>query len=89
MKAFNEAQRRAYADLYQTAALKTMLPWLTSHVEQARREMGDDYWHYGFDKKSEAVLRTFLRSHHEQGLSRRLLEPRERFAPEALEAFKI
>ena len=88
MKAFNEAQRRAYADLYETAALKTMLPWLTAHVEQARREMGDDYWPYGFEK-NEAVLRTFLRYHHEQGLSKRLLEPRELFAPEALEAFKI
>ncbi|MCZ4317114.1 ABC transporter substrate-binding protein [Comamonadaceae bacterium G21597-S1] len=88
MKAFNEAQRRAYADLYETAALKTMLPWLTSHVEQVRREMGDDYWPYGFEK-NEAVLRTFLRYHHEQGLSKRLLEPRELFAPEALEAFKI
>ena len=88
MKAFNEAQRRAYADLYETAALKTMLPWLTSHVEQVRSEMGDDYWPYGFEK-NEAVLRTFLRYHHEQGLSKRLLEPRELFAPEALEAFKI
>lgn len=88
MKAFNEAQRLAYADLYETAALKTMLPWLTSHVEQVRHEMGDDYWPYGFEK-NEAVLRTFLRYHHEQGLSKRLLEPRELFAPESLEAFKI
>ena len=88
MKAFNEAQRRAYADLYETAALKTMLPWLTSHVEQVKREMGEDYWPYGFEK-NEAVLRTFLRYHHEQGLSKRLLEPRELFAPEAMEAFKI
>jgi 4,5-dihydroxyphthalate decarboxylase len=88
MKAFNEAQRRAYADLTETAALKTMLPWLTSHVEQVKREMGEDYWPYGFDK-NEAVLRTFLRYHHEQGLSKRLLEPRELFAPEAMEAFKI
>ncbi len=88
MKAFNEAQRRCYADLYETAALKTMLPWLTAHVEQTRREMGEDFWPYGFEK-NEAVLRTFLRYHFEQGLSKRLLEPRELFAPEALEAFKI
>ena len=88
MKAFNEAQRRAYADLYETAALKTMLPWLTAHVEQARRDMGEDFWPYGFDK-NEAVLRTFLRYHHEQGLSKRLLKPHELFAPEAMEAFKI
>jgi 4,5-dihydroxyphthalate decarboxylase len=88
MKAFNEAQRRCYADLYETAALKTMLPWLTSHVEQVRREMGQDFWPYGFER-NEANLRTFLRYHFEQGLSRRQLEPRELFAPEAMEAFRI
>ncbi len=88
MKAFKEAQRRCYEDLYETAALKTMLPWLTSHVEQVKREMGEDFWPYGFDK-NEANLRTFLRYHFEQGLSKRLLEPRELFAPESLEAFKI
>jgi 4,5-dihydroxyphthalate decarboxylase len=88
MKAFIEAQRRCYADLYETAALKTMLPWLTSHVEQVKREMGQDFWPYGFTK-NEANLRTFLRYHFEQGLSKRLLEPQELFAPEAMEAFKI
>jgi len=88
MKAFRESQRRSYEDLYETAALKTMLPWLTSHVEQVRREMGEDFWPYGFDK-NEATLRTFLRYHFEQGLSKRLLEPLELFAPEAMEAFKI
>ena len=88
MKAFKESQRRSYEDLYETAALKTMLPWLTAHVEQVRREMGNDFWPYGFER-NEATLRTFLRYHHEQGLSPRLLEPTELFAPESLEAFKI
>jgi 4,5-dihydroxyphthalate decarboxylase len=88
MKAFIEAQRRCYDDLYETAALKTMLPWLTSHVEQVKREMGQDFWPYGF-ARNEANLRTFLRYHFEQGLSKRLLEPQELFAPEAMEAFKI
>ena len=37
MKALEESQRRTYADLYETAALKVMLPWLTSHVEQVKR----------------------------------------------------
>ncbi|MDB5893212.1 MAG: 4,5-dihydroxyphthalate decarboxylase, partial [Rhodoferax sp.] len=88
MKALEESQRRTYQDLYETAALKTMLPWLTSHVEQVRREMGEDFWPYGFEK-NETTLRTFLRYHFEQGLSKRLLEPQELFAPESLEAFKI
>ena len=88
MKALWEAQRRTYEDLYETAALKAMLPWLTAHVEQVRREMGEDFWPYGFEK-NEATLRTFLRYHFEQGLSKRLLEPKELFAPESMEAFKI
>lgn len=88
MKALAESQRRTYEDLYETAALKTMLPWLTSHVEQVKREMGEDFWPYGFEK-NEKTLRTFLRYSFEQGLSRRLLEPQELFAPETLESFKI
>ena len=87
-KAFRAAQRKAYDDLYQTAALKTMLPWLIAHVEEARRELGDDFWPYGFHE-NRAVLATFLRYHFEQGLSQRLLEPEELFAPETLESFKV
>ena len=88
MKALEESQRRAYDDLCETAALKTMLPWLTSHVEQVKAEMGDDYWPYGFEKNI-TTLKTFLRYHFEQGLSKRLLTPEELFAPESLEAFVI
>jgi 4,5-dihydroxyphthalate decarboxylase len=87
-KAFAAAQRDTYEDLRQTAALKTMLPWLTAHVEDARREMGDDFWPYGFHA-NRAVLDTFLRYHHEQGLSKRRLQAEELFAPETLESYKI
>ena len=45
-KALAESQRHTYDDLYQTAALKAMLPWLTAHVEQTRALMGDDFWPY-------------------------------------------
>lgn len=88
MKALEESQRRTYEDLYETAALKVMLPWLTSHVEQVKHEMGEDFWPYGFEK-NEATLQTFLRYSFEQGLSKHLLQPHELFAPESLEAFKI
>jgi len=87
-KAFVQAQREAYDDLYVTAALKTMLPWLTRHVEEARALMGDDYWSYGFAPNRE-VLDTFLRYHHEQGLSKTRLQPEQLFAPETMESFKI
>jgi 4,5-dihydroxyphthalate decarboxylase len=87
-KAFIEAQRRTYEDLQETAALKTMLPWAGAHVEEAQREMGDDFWPYGLERNRK-TLETFLRYHFEQGLSKRLLTPDELFAPEALEFFKI
>ncbi len=88
LKAFREAQRLTYRDLGETAALKAMLPWLNAHVEDAVREMGEDFWPYGFEKNRD-TLDTFLRYHHEQGLSKRRLEPEDLFAPETLEAFKI
>ena len=87
-KAFVLAQRKTYDDLSVTAALKTMLPWQIAHVEEARRELGEDWWAYGF-APNRHVLETFLRYHHEQGLSKRLLAPEELFAPEALESFRI
>lgn len=87
-KAFIAAQKVTYASLRETAALKAMLPWLNAHVEDAIREMGEDYWPYGLSPNVE-TLRTFLRYHHEQGLSKRLVSPEELFAPETLETFKI
>ena len=87
-KAFCAAQKLTYADLQDTAALKVMLPWANAHVEETRNEMGDDFWPYGLEPNRH-VLSTFLRYHHEQGLSRRRLEPEELFAPEALESFRI
>jgi 4,5-dihydroxyphthalate decarboxylase len=87
-KAFIAAQRKTYDDLAISAALKTMLPWQLAHVEEVRRELGDDWWAYGLEPNRH-VLETFLRYHHEQGLSKRRLTPEELFAPEALERFKI
>jgi len=87
-KALAAAQRETYADLCQTAALKVMLPWLTAHVEETRREMGEDFWPYGLERNRK-TLATFLRYSHAQGLAKRLLEPEELFAPEALETFRI
>jgi len=87
-KAFVLAQRIAYADLRETAAMKTMLPWTLRHEEEAEALMGKDYWTYGFAPNVK-TLSTFLRYSYEQGLSKRLLDPKELFAPESLESFKI
>ena len=87
-KAFVQSQKIAYEELYETAALRTMLPWMIAEIEEVRRDMGHDWWPYGYEP-NHAVLDTFLRYHHEQGLSKRRLEPADLFVPEALEAFKI
>jgi 4,5-dihydroxyphthalate decarboxylase len=87
-KAFCAAQQKTYEDLSETAALKTMLPWLTAHVEETRREMGDDFWPYGLDR-NRGALTTFLRYSYEQGLAKQMLQPEQLFARETLESFKI
>ena len=88
LKAFVEAKRRTYEDLKETAALKSMVPWLVADFEEAQRERGADYWSYGLEP-NYTQLETFLRYHFECGLSKRLLKPEELFAPETLESFKI
>jgi 4,5-dihydroxyphthalate decarboxylase len=82
------AQKEAYEDLYETAALKFMLPWLPKHAEDTRDLMGEDFWPYGLQPNLH-TLSTFLRYSHEQGLSSRQLMPQDLFAPETFESFKI
>jgi 4,5-dihydroxyphthalate decarboxylase len=83
------ASKKIAMDMYaQTAAMSSMLPWSPAAAEEARAEMGDDWWPYGL-APNRHVLETFLRYHHEQGLSKRLFKPEELFAKETLEAFKI
>jgi len=87
-KAFAAAKKIA-SDMYaQTAALSSMLPWSTAQADETRAEMGEDWWPYGLGPNRH-VLETFLRYHHEQGLSKRLYKPEELFARETLETFKV
>lgn len=68
------SQQRSDDDLYETAALKTMLPWLTAHVEQSKREMGGGTIS-GAMATSGMRPPTVLRYPFEQGLSRRYGRP--------------
>ena len=87
-KALGLAKQEAMASLYDSSALRFMLPWLNQELEQTRDLLGDDFWSYGLQSNVE-VLSTFLRYHHEQGLSRRRLAPEELFAPESTESAVI
>ncbi len=57
-KAFVLAQREAYEDLNETAALKFMLPWLPRHIEDTQKLMGEDFWPYGLEPNLH-TLNTF------------------------------
>ena len=87
-KALVAAKAKALELYDQSAALPAMLPWFVAHVEETRREMGDDWWPYGLEPNRN-VLDNFLRYHHEQGLSKRRFAPEELFARETLESFKV
>ena len=87
-KACLASKAKAYELYNQTAAMPSMLPWTVAHVEEARREMGEDWWSYGL-APNRHVLDTFLRYHHEQGLSKRRFAPEDLFARETLESYKV
>ena len=88
LKAFSRARDLAYEAFLDASALRFMSPWLIQHAEADRALLGEDFWSYGLEP-DRRVLATFLRYHHAQGLSPRLLAPEELFAPEALESFVI
>jgi 4,5-dihydroxyphthalate decarboxylase len=87
-KAFTAARDLAYAALREVAALSTSLPWQQAEVLRTQELLGDDWWSYGLDANRH-VLDTFLRYHHEQGLSPRRVAPEELFPSSVLEAFAI
>ena len=88
LKAFTQAQKKTYEYLATSMALTTMLPWQSAHVEEARALLGEDWWPYGVEPNRH-VLETFLRYHHEQGLSERRLTVDDLFAPETLKSFRV
>lgn len=87
-QAFRQAQALCYESLKETAALKGMLPWFNAHVEETIGMMGEDFWPYGLEP-NRTTLETFLRYHHEQGLSPKKLQVEDMFAPETLEEFVV
>ena len=87
-KAFTHARNLAYEAFLDASALRFMSPWLIQQAEADRALLGDDFWSYGLDANRH-VLETFLRYHHEQGLSLTRRTPEELFAPESLESFVI
>ena len=84
VKAFDAAKRLAESDLFETKAVKIMLPWLTAHAEATKKLLGPDFWPYGIERNRH-TLQVFLRYSWDQGLLSRPLRPDELFAPETLD----
>jgi 4,5-dihydroxyphthalate decarboxylase len=87
-KAFEHAKAAAVESLGDTSSSKVTLPFIEERLIEARALMGDDYWSYGVEQNRKA-LETFLRHHHAQGLSSRLLKAEELFHPGTLETYKL
>jgi 4,5-dihydroxyphthalate decarboxylase len=87
-KAFREAKAKCLEALEDTAATKVTLPFVEEQLRAARALMGEDFWSYGL-AENRKVLETFLRHHHAQGLSSRLVSPEELFHPSTHESFAI
>ncbi|WP_439596024.1 PhnD/SsuA/transferrin family substrate-binding protein [Falsiroseomonas sp.] len=87
-KAFEKSKAVALAKLADTSATKVTLPFVEESLRAAKRLMGEDFFSYGL-AANRHVFEWFLRHHHAQGLSSRLLAPEELFHPSTLETHKI
>jgi 4,5-dihydroxyphthalate decarboxylase len=87
-KAFNQAKTHALEQLADTSATKVTLPFVEEQLKAARETMGSDYWAYGVEA-SRRTLEAFLRHHHAQGLSARLMAVEEIFHPATYESYSI
>ena len=88
LKAFERAKAIALAKLADTSASKVTLPFAEEQLKAAERLMGRDFWPYGV-APNRKVLEAFLRAHHAQGLSSRLVAVEELFHSATLESAKI
>jgi 4,5-dihydroxyphthalate decarboxylase len=87
-KAFERAKSIALEKLSDTSSAKVTLPFVEERLMEARALMGHDFWSYGV-AANRKTLDTFLRHHHAQGLSSRLVKVEELFHPATFETYKL
>jgi 4,5-dihydroxyphthalate decarboxylase len=88
LKAFEQSKAVALDMLGDTSATKVTLPFVEEQLKAARDVMGEDFWPYGV-APNRKTLEVFLRHHHGQGLSPRLVSVDEMFHPGTYESFGI
>jgi 4,5-dihydroxyphthalate decarboxylase len=88
VKAFTQSKAAALQLLSDTSATKVTLPFVEEQLHAARETMGEDFWSYGV-AAARKTLETFVRHHHAQGLSSRLVAVEEIFHPATYENYSI
>lgn len=88
LKAFTQSKAAALELLGDTSATKVTLPFVEEQLKGAREAMGDDFWSYGV-APARKTLETFVRTHHAQGLSARMVPVEELFHPSTYETYSI
>src|SRR5262249_51903394 len=88
VKAFEKAKALGVSLLGDTSATKVTLPFVEENLKQARDLMGQDFWSYGVEANRK-TLEAFLRHHHAQGLSSRLVGVEELFHRSAFDTAKV
>jgi 4,5-dihydroxyphthalate decarboxylase len=87
-KGFSQSKAKCLEAMEDTSATKVTLPFVEDQLNAARELMGHDFWSYGLSANRK-VLERFLRFHHAEGLSSRLVAPEELFHPSTHESFAI
>ncbi|HET9339849.1 MAG TPA: ABC transporter substrate-binding protein [Casimicrobiaceae bacterium] len=88
LKAFEASKALAVKRLGDTSATKVTLPFVEEQLKAARELLGDDFWSYGV-ARNRHVVDAFLRHHHAQGLSSRLVAVDEMFHPSTFEVSQL
>jgi 4,5-dihydroxyphthalate decarboxylase len=88
LKAFEHAKTIALEKLSDTSSTKVTLPFVEERLMEARALMGEDFWSYGV-APNRKTLETFLRHHHAQGLSSRLVTVQDMFHRGTHETYKL
>ena len=90
MHAFNLAKQRSVARLAERAVSYIPMAWGSEDYARMNERMftGQDPWPYGLSA-SRPTIEAFLHYCHQQGITSRLFEPEEIFAPETLLELKI
>lgn len=84
-EAFAKAKAMSMTELTLNNVLRVSLPWVPVAYEEARAVMGKNIWPYGFAENRKEVA-AMARYAHEDGLTARIVDPKELFHPSTLAA---